>query len=425
MGTGGDFSCRASAPWGSGLATVPEQHGDEVGHLATYAPRAPPKPPTQKANHGRGRSCGGGPAPRSGAQPNPPPRRRRRRPALSRVLNLPLPRLPPLPRLGGGRAARRAPSGLQAAGQHDLPLPCECQCPGEGKPPGKSMSPEQERTEITAIRALPSLFSSNDFCPFPFRAPFLQQGPALPETSFPFLAYDHSLDVKETERHWSPHSVKKALPTVMALAWEGQSHRCCCKGRTGLWCRWCQGKVLARWSWDLRGKLPFLHIRRACCCLAAESSPRSVRRGELGWKLDNVPRRVEKIERLIPAPHPHLVFLLPGGKESFCKSLPFWSRHKAHNWDVKYTLVLNYNCQGPDGTCGGIIGLTIRIKWYCHTPQQGKRKKVSVSVPRWFFTCPETKSKTPGTTTGLWIQLLVTPPGRAVISQSGEWMWLP
>lgn len=136
-----------------------------------------------------------------GAAESSPPRRRRRRPALSRVLNLPLPRLPPLPRLGGGRAARRAPSGLQAAGQHDLPLPCECQCPGEGKPPGKSMSPEQERTEITAIRALPSLFSSNDFCPFPFRAPFLQQGPALPETSFPFLAYDHSLDVKETERH--------------------------------------------------------------------------------------------------------------------------------------------------------------------------------------------------------------------------------
>lgn len=85
-----------------------------------------------------------------------------------------------------------------------------------------------------------------------------------------------------------------------------------------------------------------------------------MRRVELGWKQDNVPRRAEKTERLILSP-PTLVFLLLGGKELFCKSLPFWLWHKEHDWDVKYTAVLDYNCQSPDRAYGGITGFTIRI----------------------------------------------------------------
>lgn len=168
----------------------------------------------------------------------------------------------------------------------------------------------------------------------------------------------------------------------------------------------------------MRGTLPFLHIRRACCCLAAESSPRSVRSGELGWKVDNVPVRALKTERLIPTPHPYLASLLPGGKEPFCKSLPFWSWHKAHNWDVKYTSVLNYNRRRPDRTYGGITGLT---KGLNSTPSLfGKDKGRSLSK------CAKgvlrvSRDQDRNTCEHQWPlnPAPITPPGRA---ETSEWL---
>lgn len=93
--------------------------------LATYNLHAertpcPQKSPSKEPNAARGRSGGGGRAPRSRAEPRVT---LSGRPALSRVLKLRC-RLPPRRRLGDGRAAQRTCSGLQVIEKHHLPFPC-------------------------------------------------------------------------------------------------------------------------------------------------------------------------------------------------------------------------------------------------------------------------------------------------------------
>lgn len=235
-----------------------------------------------------GRSGGGGRVP---AELSAGPRPRRCRRLLSRVLK------PLRGSVLAGRLGEPAPV-CKRQGIMVLPFFAESHGPGEEYTllecePGIGI----DRNHCHSGSA--SLFSRADFCLFLFRAPFFHEAQPFPKHLPHFWPTTNLLTSKRQERKSA--QCEEGLSHCDGATLEGQSHReeqgreqgCDAVGARG------------RCSLELRaaGKAAIPAHRRACCCLAAESS-RSVWRVELGWKLVNVPRRAEKIERLVPPPLP-------------------------------------------------------------------------------------------------------------------------